>query len=57
MIVTVWVSVAGSRIDGGPVRPWAERVWAERLRITACAERDEPHRPLGIIVFGPPAPF
>jgi BNR/Asp-box repeat len=35
----------------------AERVWRERLRITVCAERDEPHRPATIIVRQPPAHF
>jgi hypothetical protein len=35
----------------------AEQVWRERLRITVRAERDEPHRPLSIIVREPPAPF
>ncbi|KIP18984.1 zinc carboxypeptidase family protein [Burkholderia sp. MSHR3999] len=35
----------------------AERVWRERLRITVWAERDEPHRPLSIIVREPPAPL
>lgn len=35
----------------------AERAWRERLRITVWAERDEPHRPLSIIVREPPAPF
>ncbi|KIP17982.1 hypothetical protein KY49_3608 [Burkholderia sp. MSHR3999] len=35
----------------------AERVWRERLRITVWAERDEPHRPLSIIVREPPTPF
>jgi hypothetical protein len=35
----------------------AERAWRERLRITVCAERDEPQRPLTIIVREPPAPF
>jgi murein tripeptide amidase MpaA len=35
----------------------AERAWRERLRITVSAERDEPHRPLSIIVREPPAPF
>jgi len=33
----------------------AERVWRERLRITVCVERDEPHRPATIIVRQPPA--
>jgi hypothetical protein len=35
----------------------AERVWAERLRITVFADRDEPQRPRSIIVREPPAPF
>jgi hypothetical protein len=35
----------------------AERVWRERLRITVWAERDDPHRPLSIIVRQPPVPF
>jgi hypothetical protein len=35
----------------------AERAWRERLRITVWAERDEPHRPLSIIIREPPAPF
>ena len=35
----------------------AERVWRERLRITVLADRDEPHRPMSIIVREPPAPF
>jgi hypothetical protein len=39
------------------IRTLAERVWEERLRITVWAERDEPHRPLRIIVRQPPAPF
>jgi murein tripeptide amidase MpaA len=34
-----------------------ERAWRERLRITVCAERDEPHRPRSIIVREPPAVF
>jgi hypothetical protein len=34
-----------------------ERAWRERLRITVWAERDEPHRPLSIIVREPPASF
>jgi hypothetical protein len=41
----------------GEIKSLAERVWAERLRITVYAECDEPHRPLKIIVRGPPAPF
>jgi len=32
----------------------AERVWRERLRITVWAERDQPHRPLSIIIRQPP---
>lgn len=39
------------------IRKLAERVWFERLRITVRAERDEPHRPLKIIVRQPPASF
>lgn len=39
------------------VKELAERAWAERLRITVWAERDEPHRPLSIIVCAPPALF
>jgi hypothetical protein len=39
------------------VEELAERVWRERLRITVFSERDEPHRPLSIIVREPPAPF
>jgi hypothetical protein len=35
----------------------AERAWRERLRITVSAERDQPHRPLAIIIRQPPAPF
>jgi hypothetical protein len=35
----------------------AERAWRERLRITVWAERDQPHRPLSIIIRQPPAPF
>jgi hypothetical protein len=35
----------------------AERAWHERLRISVCAECDDPHRPLSIIVREPPAPF
>lgn len=35
----------------------AERAWRERLRITVCVERHEPHRPTSIIVREPPAPF
>jgi hypothetical protein len=35
----------------------AERAWRERLRITVWAERDQPHRPLTIIIRQPPAPF
>ncbi len=34
-----------------------ERAWRERLRITVWVERDEPHRPLSIIIREPPAPF
>jgi hypothetical protein len=32
----------------------AERAWSERLRITISAERDEPHKPLSILVHRPP---
>jgi hypothetical protein len=39
------------------VEELAERAWRERLRITVCAERDQPHRPLSIIIREPPAPF
>lgn len=39
------------------VEEFAERAWRERLRITVCAERDEPCRPLSFIVREPPAPF
>jgi hypothetical protein len=39
------------------IKELAERAWHERLRITVWAERDEPHRPLSIIVRQPPAPF
>jgi len=35
----------------------AERAWRERLRISVCAERDEPHRVQSLIVREPPAPF
>jgi hypothetical protein len=35
----------------------AERAWRERLRITVWVERDEPHRPLSIVVRQPPVPF
>ena len=35
----------------------AERVWRERLRITVWGEREEPSRPMSIIVREPPAPF
>jgi hypothetical protein len=35
----------------------AERAWRERLRIIVSVERDEPHRPLSIIVREPPASF
>ena len=35
----------------------AERAWRERLRLTVCADRDEPHRPISIVVRKPPAPF
>jgi len=33
----------------------AERVWRDRLRITVWTERDEPHRPLSIIILQPPS--
>jgi hypothetical protein len=39
------------------VEQLAERVWRERLRITVWAERDQPHRPLSIVIRQPPAPF
>ncbi len=39
------------------VEELAERVWRERLRITVWAEHDEPHRPLSIVVWEPPAKF
>ncbi|MFI5394243.1 MAG: M14 family metallopeptidase [Candidatus Binatia bacterium] len=39
------------------VEELAERAWHERLRVTVCAERHEPHRPLSIIVREPPAPL
>jgi hypothetical protein len=35
----------------------AERAWRERLRITVCFERHEPHRPESIIIREPPTPF
>jgi hypothetical protein len=35
----------------------AERAWRERLRITVCAERHEPHRPVSIIVRKPTTSF
>jgi hypothetical protein len=35
----------------------AERAWRERLRVTVYAERDEPHRPVSILVREPPARF
>jgi hypothetical protein len=35
----------------------AERAWRERLRITVRADRNEPHRPLWIIVHQPPTAF
>jgi hypothetical protein len=35
----------------------AERAWRERLRITVWTERDEPHRPLWILIHEPPAAF
>jgi hypothetical protein len=35
----------------------AERAWRDRLRITVFVERDQPHRPLSIIIRQPPAPF
>jgi hypothetical protein len=35
----------------------AARVWRERLLITVWAERDEPHRPMSILVHQPPASF
>jgi hypothetical protein len=39
------------------IKELAERAWRERLRITVLAEKDEPHRPLSIIIRQPPAPF
>jgi murein tripeptide amidase MpaA len=39
------------------VEELAERAWHERLRITVCAERGEPCRPLSFIIREPPAPF
>jgi hypothetical protein len=35
----------------------ASRAWRERLRITVWSERDEPHRPLTILIDEPPALF
>jgi hypothetical protein len=35
----------------------AERVWRDRLRITVWVDRDEPHRPLSIIIRQPPSHF
>lgn len=35
----------------------AERAWRERLRVTVWTERDEPHRPLRILVHQPPIEF
>jgi hypothetical protein len=35
----------------------AERAWRERLRITVCAERREPHRPASIVLRQPPVSF
>ncbi|PYQ64890.1 MAG: hypothetical protein DMF53_06600 [Acidobacteria bacterium] len=35
----------------------ALRAWRERLRITVCVERHEPHRPSKIIVRQPPVSF
>jgi hypothetical protein len=35
----------------------AERAWRERLRLTACAERHQPHTARRIILRQPPAPF
>ena len=39
------------------IKELAERAWRERLRITVRVERDDPHRPLSIIVREPPEPF
>lgn len=39
------------------IRTLAEWVWAERLRVTVLAGRDEPRRLLKIIVRERPAPF
>jgi hypothetical protein len=39
------------------LRDLAERVWAERLRITVWSEEDEQHRALRILVLDPPAGF
>jgi hypothetical protein len=35
----------------------AGRVWRERLRVTVLADRDEPERPVTIIIRRPPAPL
>lgn len=35
----------------------ADRAWRERLRLTVCAEKDEPQYPLTIIIHQPPARF
>jgi len=34
-----------------------ERAWRERLRITVCVERDEPHSPASIVIRQPPVSF
>jgi hypothetical protein len=34
-----------------------ERAWRERLRITVCVERNEPHSPASIVVRQPPIAF
>ncbi len=39
------------------VEELAERAWRERLRLTVCAERREPHRPVTITVHQPPVSF
>jgi hypothetical protein len=39
------------------MRELAERAWRERLSITVWAERDEPRRPLMIVLRQPPALF
>jgi hypothetical protein len=39
------------------VRNLAERAWRDRLRVTVYTDRDEPHRPLEIIIHTPPTPL